>query len=74
MVQNKEKLDFYEFNEDKESIIENQQKLFSLFEKEDLSSIVNKMYKAIISDNNKLIYRSPLFHSLGAKLYMIFFK
>ena len=74
MIENKEKLDFDEFTEDKESIIENQKKLFSLFEKEDLSSIVNKMYKAIISDNNKLVYRSPLLHAIGAKLYMIFLK
>lgn len=74
MIESKERLDFDEFIESKESIIENQRKLFAIFEKENLSSIVNKMYRAIVSNNSKLVYRSPLLHVIGAKLYMIFFE
>lgn len=74
MVENKSILKNKVFTEDIESIIENQKKQFNLIEKKNLSSIVNKMYKAIESNTNKLIYRAPFIQVIGAKLYMLLFK
>lgn len=74
MIENKNNLSGSLFTQTLESISSVQQEEFSLIEKKHLSSIVNKMYKAIESDSNKLIYRAPFFQVLGAKLYMLFFK
>ena len=74
MIENKDILNDLVFNQSLESISQTQREQFSLIEKKHLSSIVNKMYKAIESDSNKLIYRAPFIQVLGAKLYMMFFK
>ena len=74
MIENKNNLSDSLFTQTLESISSVQQEEFSLIEKKHLSSIVNKMYQAIESDSNKLIYRAPFFQVLGAKLYMLFFK
>lgn len=62
------------FTESMESITDTQKEIFSLIEKRNLSSIVNKMYQAIESDSDKLIYRAPFFQVLGVKLYMLLFE
>lgn len=74
MIENKNILNDLVFNQALESISQTQKEQFSLIEKKHLSSIVNKMYKAVESDSNKLIYRAPFIQVLGAKLYMLFFK
>ncbi len=74
MLDNKNLLKSDIFIEDMESITETQKIEFSLMEKKKLNSIVNKMYKAIESDSNKLIYRAPLIQVIGAKIYMLLFK
>ena len=43
--------------------------IFNLLEKKEFSSIGNKIYCAINSNNYKFIYRAPLFQSIGAKIY-----
>lgn len=74
MIENKELLNNDIFLEPVEEIINKQNKLFSYIESKNINSIVNKMYNAIISDNNKLIYRAPLIQVIGIKLYMLFIK
>ena len=74
MIENKDKLDFTIFDKEKEKIIKNQKNLFKLIEKKNLNTITNKMYKAIISNNNKLIYRAPLMQVLFTKLYQLMCK
>jgi len=74
MIQNKEILNNKIFVEPVEKIIKKQMKLFGIVEKKNLNSIVNKMYEAVISENNKFLYRAPLSQIIGAKLYMILFK
>lgn len=74
MLENKNTLTNKMFTEDMESITDSQKFQFSLMEKRNLSSIVNKMYKAIESDSNKLIYRAPILQVIGAKIYMLLFK
>lgn len=74
MIENKEILDNFVYKEDIESINNKQKIMFSLVQKRKLNSIVNKMVKAIESNNNKLIYRAPFWQVLGAKLYMLLFK
>ena len=74
MIENKEILDNFVYKEDIESINNKQKIMFSLVQKRKLNSIVNKMVKAIESNNNKLIYRAPFLQVLGAKLYMLLFK
>lgn len=46
--------------------------IFNLLEKRNLSSIVNKIIKAIDSDNNKFKYSAPFYQYLFAKLYAFF--
>lgn len=46
--------------------------LFNLLEKKSLDSIVNKIYKAIISDNSKFIYYSPVSQYIISKIYQLF--
>lgn len=74
MIENKDILNDSVFNQTLESISQTQKEQFSLMEKKHLSSIVNKMYKAIESDSNKLVYRAPFIQVLVAKLYMLFLK
>lgn len=74
MIENKELLNNDIFLEPIEKIINKQKKLFSYIESKSINSIVNKMYNAIISDNNKLVYRAPLIQVIGIKLYMLFIK
>lgn len=74
MIDNKEVLDNFIYKEDIESINDNQKIMFSLVQKRKLNSIVNKMVKAIETDNNKLIYRAPFLQVIGAKIYMLLFK
>jgi len=45
---------------------------FNLFELKKYDSIVNKIYKAIKSDNPKYIYTAPLYQYIFAKIYQIF--
>jgi len=45
-----------------------------LIEKKKLTTIVNKMTKAIESKSNKLKYRAPILQTIGLKLYMLFIK
>ena len=45
---------------------------FGLLEKHDFSSIGDKIYKAIRSNNPNFIYRAPFFQSIGARIYNIF--
>lgn len=74
MIENKNILKEEMFNQSLESISKTMEDQFSLIEKKNLSSIVNKMYKAIESNSNRLIYRAPFIQVLGAKLYMLLFK
>lgn len=74
MIENKEHLDFGDFIEDKESIIESQKKMFSYIEKRSLDSVVNKIYSAIVSNSSKHVYRVPFFQSVVSKFYMLLFK
>lgn len=74
MIESNNILDGEMFNQSLESISKTIEDKFSLVEKKNISRIVNKMYKAIESDSNKLVYRSPFIQVLGAKLYMMFFK
>ena len=73
MIDNKEVLDNSMFN-DMQNIIDKQNKIFSFFEKKNLDSIVNKMYKAILSTDDRLVYRAPFSQVIGMKLYMLFFE
>ena len=69
MINNKEK-----YMSNCEDINKKQELLFNLIEKRSNKSIVNKMYDAIISESNKLIYRSPFIQVMGAKIYMLLFR
>lgn len=46
---------------------------FNLFEFNSYNSITNKIYKAITSSNPKFIYKVPILHVIGAKIYQILF-
>ena len=62
------------FYSKKEEIIKKMCSIFNVIEKKNTRSIVKKMCKAIYSENNKLVYRSPLLQVIGTKLYTIFLK
>lgn len=74
MIENKDELNFDMFNADGEEIINSQEKLFDLIETKSLNTIINKMYRAIISDSNKLIYRAPFMQVLSTKIYQLICK
>lgn len=74
MIENKEKLNNDIFNEPIEKIVEKQKKIFSIIEKKSIKSIVNKMYYAITSNDNKLVYRAPFIQAIGIKIYILFSK
>lgn len=59
---------------DLESITLKQKKLFQLIGKDKVTSIANEIVKAVLDDNNKLIYRAPLSQVIMAKLYEILFR
>ena len=46
--------------------------LFNIFESKTYNSIVDKIYKAIKSDNPKFIYSSPVYQYILAKIYQLF--
>ena len=46
---------------------------FNLFELNSYDSISNKIYKAITTEKPKFIYKAPLLHVIGAKIYQITF-
>ena len=70
MITNKEKLDNSMFNEDIESIINNQKELFNLIEKKSLSSVINTFDLAINSNTNRLKYKVPISQAIFIKLYL----
>lgn len=47
--------------------------LFNLFELNSYSSVTNKIYHAITSNNPKFIYKCPFLQVLGTKIYQILF-
>jgi len=74
MIENKDRLNFSDFNEDVDSIIENKKLVFSMVEKKSLDSIINKIYSAIVSDSDRLVYKAPLLQVIASKIYMLFLK
>lgn len=60
------------FKEELELIRKKENLFFSLLEKQELDSIVNKICKAIKIKNPKFIYRAPFIQVVGVKLYQIF--
>lgn len=73
MLDNKYKyMDIDSFFKEQLDIIRRKEKMFfGIFEKKKLNSIGNKIYDAITSNNPNFIYRAPLLHSIGAKIYKI---
>lgn len=71
MIENKEVLNNEIFKKDINKIIEKEKIIFSLIEKKRLNSVVNKMIKAIESENNKLTYKTPIIQALVAKIYTL---
>lgn len=74
MLENKYKymnIDSY-FKSQIEKIRKKENLIFTLLEKRSLSSIGNKIVKAIDSNNHRFIYRAPFLQSLGVKIYSIF--
>lgn len=74
MIDSKNELNSELFTSNMEQISQKQRKLFAFFEYKSLVSIVDKIYNAIKSDSNKLIYRAPLLQVMGLKLYLLLFK
>lgn len=71
MFENKEIKNSY-FNEEIELIRKKESLMIKLLEKKNLDSIVNKIYKVILIDKPKFIYRAPLLQGIGAKIYQFF--
>jgi len=65
---------FSYFKEELELIKAREDILLKLFEQKNFDDIVNKIYKAIVSNNPKFIYRSPFYQVFVAKLYQLFFE
>jgi len=57
--------------EDEIKIIEFENKIFNVLEHRNLESITNKIYKAIITNNPKFRYKSPLFEVIISKIYQL---
>jgi len=55
------------------SISNNHKKIFKSLGKNKLKGVSNTIYKSIISNNNKLIYRTNLFESILVKIYNLLF-
>lgn len=60
------------FNSCKNKIYKYEHLFFKLGEKKKLDSIVNKIVKAIESNNPKKVYRTPLSQAIGAKIFNAF--
>ena len=60
------------FNSKIEEIRKKENLIFNILEKHNLDSITNKIVKIIEKENPKFIYRAPLSHVIGAKVYQIF--
>lgn len=74
MLENKYKdMDNGYFKEELELIRTKENLIFNLFELKSYSTITNKIYKAITTDNPKFIYKAPLLHVIGSKIYQILF-
>lgn len=55
------------------SLIRRNENILTLLEKQSLNSISNKIYKAIVSDTPKFVYRAPISQVIVAKIYQILF-
>ena len=74
MLENKYKdMDKGYFKDELELIRNKENLIFNLLELNSYSSITNKIYKAITSEKPKFIYKAPLLHVIGAKIYQIFY-
>ena len=72
MFDNKYDKDFDNlFKEELELIRSSENILLKIFERKNYNSIIKQIKKAIKNDN-KFLYRAPLFQSIGAKIYNIF--
>ena len=65
-------LDDQVFKEVNEEIYQVEGALFRLIEKNKLTSIVVKIIKAVEEENPKIVYRTPLSHSLFCRIYSAF--
>ena len=74
MIDSKNELDSSNFNSTMEEISKLQRKVFSIIEYKKYITIVNKMYKAVKSNSNRLTYRAPILQAIFLKLYLIFVK
>jgi len=59
------------FKEELELIKKSENIILKLLERKNYNSIIKKIKKALKNDN-KFLYRAPLFQSIGAKIYNIF--
>ena len=60
------------FSKEIEEIRRKENIFFNMFEKRCLNSIVNKIEKAITSNNPRCVYRAPLSQAIFAKIYSFF--
>lgn len=74
MIDGKNELDNKHFIKPMKDISNMQRKQFDIVESKNLDTIVRKMYRAILSDSNKLVYRAPIFQQVVFKLYTLFVK
>lgn len=76
MIENKEKYLNKNsiFYKNRHIINSKQQKLFSIFEKKNLNSIVNKIVREVEKEKPKFKVRAPFLQIIGAKLYLLFFR
>ena len=58
----------------KSHILQFERKMFTMLGKKDTKDIVFKIVKAVESSTRRFLYRAPLLHVLGAKIYMLFCK
>lgn len=69
MIENKKESIY--FKDLEPNLTEIEKKLFQLFGHNNNSCIVRKIVKAVESNSNKLVYSSPLFQKIGARLYSL---
>ena len=72
MLDNKYNIENSYFKNNRNEIRDKENLFFNLIEKQDLSSVSNKIYKIIKAQNPRFRYRVPFFQALGCKLYQIF--
>lgn len=70
MIENKRESKY--FNELEPNLTELEKKIFNFIGSDSTSSIVKKIVKAIESDSDRLVYSSPMFQKLAAKIYSFF--